>query len=90
MSIYRWAMKFGALILFITSLLIFLISIGANLMSGENAWSSVAGELNPSFPRIWFFMLAVINALSSSALTFFGACLLYRVDVALRGREAAE
>ena len=90
MSVYRVAMKYGAIILCIISLLIFLISVGANLMTGGNAWSSVAGNLDPSFPRAWFFMLAVINALTASALPFFGACLLYRVDVALGRQDASE
>jgi hypothetical protein len=91
MSLFRWAMKRGAAILFVLSLLIFVTSLVTQVMSGTGgAYTSFAAELNPNFPRAWFFLLAFIGALSSSALPFFGACLIDRADRALSRKEAAE
>ena len=91
MSLFRWAMKKAAAILFVVSLLIFVTSILTQLMSGSGgAYSSFAGQLSPKLPGVWFFLLAFVGALSTSALPFFGACLLDRVDRALNRGEGAE
>jgi hypothetical protein len=74
MSIYRWAMRNGAMILFVAALLIFVVSLAGQL---AGAFGGFGGQ---SPGRAWFFLAAFGNAFSSSALMFFGACLLYRLD----------
>jgi hypothetical protein len=89
--VYHWAMRNGAGILFAVSLLIFAISLaGSFLMPGS--LGSFPSEPGQSFERLGF-LLAIVGSLgtavSHSALTFFGACLLYRLDaVWVRGAMA--
>ena len=86
MSFYRWMMNNGAGILFLASLLIFAASLGGSF-AVPRPFPSEPGE---SLDRLGF-LLSLIGAfgtaVSHSALTFFGACLLFRLDAAW-GRKA--
>jgi hypothetical protein len=79
MRFYRWMMNRGAGILFLASLIIFFISSASSFrMQGSFA----DGE--PLSERLMFLLAAasaLTTAISNSALTFFGACFLYRFDV---------
>ena len=80
MSLYRWAMRNGAIILFVASLLIFVISF-ANyfFFSGAalNRALSEEGLTNSTFVLFWG---SVAQGLNSSVWPFLGACLLHRLD----------
>jgi hypothetical protein len=80
MTIFRWFMRNGAVILFTVSLLIFVISVAGQFALRDNSFGSYSSDPGQASARLWFLLAAVGNALSSSALTFFAACLLYRLD----------
>ena len=90
MSFYRWAMRKGAAILFVASLLIFVTGFVAQLLAPTGSYSWFGGDITPALPRLMFFLAAITNAISVSALTFFAACLLHRADLALAARQAAK
>jgi hypothetical protein len=81
-TFYRWMMERGAGILFIASLIMFAISfVGSFKMPG--GFGPFPGETEPPSERLMFLLSAAAafgTAISKSALTFFGACFLYRFD----------
>ncbi len=81
MSPYRWMMNNGAGILFATSLLLFAVSL-AGSFGTPRPFPSEPGQS----PERLMFLLSLVGglgtAVSHSALTFFGACFLYRLDSA--------
>ena len=90
MTIYRWAMRNGAGILFAASLLIFAISL-VGAFGAHSSFGPFPSEPGQSLGRLWFLASLVSafgTAVSHSALTFFGACFLYRLDVQFLGEEA--
>jgi hypothetical protein len=80
MTVFRWAMRNGAIILFVATLLIFVISF-ANyfLLTGAalNQTMSISGITQSKFVLSWG---SIATALSNSVWPFIGACLLYRMD----------
>jgi hypothetical protein len=77
MSFFRWAMRNGAAILFVTALLVFAISLVGQFLF---RWSPVgmtdlAGQ-GETPNRLWFFVSSVAQALSSSAMIFAAACVV--------------
>ncbi len=82
MTFYRWMMDRGAGILFFASLIIFVVSFVGSYRGPGTYFPSDQG---PQSDRLLFMLSlasAVGTAISHSALTFFGACFLYRLDVA--------
>jgi hypothetical protein len=83
MSFYRWAMRNGAAILFIASILIFVVSFSATFFQyGEMLARNMGAEVvTPSkvttFTSFW---AAFAEAATRSIWSFLGACLLYRLD----------
>jgi len=90
-TFYRWMMDRGAGILFLASLIIFLISlVGSFHMPG--GFGPFPADGGPPSERLWFLLSAAAafgTAISKSAVTFFGACFLYRLDRAW-GRSAGK
>ena len=87
MSFYRWMMVRGAEILFVASLLIFAISlVGSFGMPGS--FGRFPSDPGQSLDRLGF-LLAIVGAfgtaIAKSGLMFFGACLLYRLDLRWKG-----
>ena len=80
MNFFHWAMRKGAIILFVATLLIFVISF-ANyfFLSGEalNQALSVSGMTQSKFVLFWG---SLAQALNNSVWPFLGACLLHRLD----------
>ena len=80
MSFFHWTMRNGAIILFLATLLIFVVSL-ANyyFFSGEalNQALSVSGHTQSKFVIFWG---AVAQALNNCVWPFLGACLLNRLD----------
>ena len=84
MNFYRWMMDRGAGILFTASLIIFVISLVGSYR-GPATFGPFPSEVSPLSERVLFlFSVAAAfgTAISHSALTFFGACFLYRLDAA--------
>ena len=83
MSFYRWTMRNGATILFIASLLIFVVSFAASFfMYGSQLGRAVNAEgiTDEKVSIFTSFWAAFAQAGSSSVWSFLGACLLYRID----------
>lgn len=82
MTFYHWAMRNGAPILFATSLIIFMISLISSF-GMPNLGEFQSEPMRPfgqSMGGLWYLFSMVGNVVSRSALTFFGACFLYRLD----------
>jgi hypothetical protein len=83
MTFYRWAMRNGASILFVASLLIFVVSFAASFfLYGTHLGRALDAEgmtetKVTAFTNFWG---ALAQAASSSVWSFLGACLLYRFD----------
>jgi hypothetical protein len=82
MSFYRWAMRNGSVILFVTALLLFLVSFLGQFLLG---WSTTLHASLPDEPghapdRLVFVVSAVASALSQSALIFAGACIVHFLE----------
>jgi hypothetical protein len=83
MSFYRWAMRNGATILFVASLLIFAVSFAATFfVYGSHLGRAVneEGITDEKLSIFTSFWGAFAEAASSSVWSFLGACLLYRFD----------
>ena len=83
MSFFRWAMRNGATILFVASLLIFVVTFGAAFfMYGSQLGRAVNadGMTDQKVSIFTNFWGALAQAASSSVWSFLGACLLYRFD----------
>ncbi|HWC56963.1 MAG TPA: hypothetical protein VG434_08360 [Sphingomicrobium sp.] len=83
MSFYRWAMRNGAGILFVTALLIFVVTFGARFFLYGQELSSAMNAEGMTLPKINIFnsfWAAIGEAASRSVWSFLGACLLYRLD----------
>ena len=83
MSFYRWAIRNGAAILFIASLLIFVVSFSATFFRYGEMMASAMGAEGMTPPKVnvfTSFWAAIGEAASRSVWSFFGACLLCRVD----------
>jgi len=83
MSFYRWAMRNGAGILFVTALLIFIVSFSARFfLYGQELASAMntEGMTPPKMNIFTSFWAAIGEAASRGVWSFLGACLLYRLD----------
>jgi len=91
-SFYHWAMRNGAPILFAISLIIFVISVGSSvgMLNLGEFQSEPPRPFGESIGGLWNLFAMVGNALSRSALTFFGACFLYRLDAYFVSGAAAK
>lgn len=83
MSFYRWAMRHGSQILFVTALLVFIVSILGQIFIG---WSSTLRIQFPDEPghaseRLAFVVSMIASALSQSAITFAAACIVHSLEV---------
>ena len=90
MSFYRWAMRNGAGILFIFSILIFVVSFSAHFFLYGREFASAMNTEGMTPPKINIFTsfwAAFGQAASSSVWSFLGACLLYRLDRRWAGGE---
>jgi hypothetical protein len=87
MTFFRWVMRYGAAILFCVSLLIFVISfVNYFVLEGE-ALNRALAEEQYTNSKIVLFFGSLAQAASASVWSFFGACLLYRLDRYWGGRE---
>lgn len=95
MTFYHWAMRNGAPILFTASVIIFVISFVSSFASmgmpnlGEFE-SEPPGTIGGAAGHLWMLFGFFGSAMSRAALTFFGACFLYRLDVQFLGGAAAK
>jgi hypothetical protein len=73
-------MRAGALILFIASLLIFVIGFSTYFFVTGNALAQ--GLAGPSLLQSKFVLIciSIAEGLRNAVWSFFGACLLYRLD----------
>jgi hypothetical protein len=82
-SFYRWAIRNGAGILFIFSLLIFVVSFSEHFFLYRQEFASAMNTEGMTPPKVNIFTnfwAAIGQAASSSVWSFLGACLLYRLD----------
>ena len=85
MTIFRWAMRHGAAILFWISLIVFTVTIINQAFFDPTAHGmGFSGEPGQSPARAWFMVTTLTVALSNSALIFAGACI---VELLQRGSE---
>ena len=82
MTVYRWAMRNGAPILFFTSLLVFVVSLASQFVT---KWSILGGtdltmEAGQGPGRLWFLLATLVQAISNSATIFAAACIVYLLD----------
>jgi hypothetical protein len=89
MTAFRWFMRNGAPILFAISLIVFVVSFAGPSLR-PTGFGPVPSEPGQASARLWLLISTFANALSHCALTFFGACLLYRIDRHWPGGEAAK
>ena len=83
MTFYRWAMRNGAAILFLVSILIFVVSFAGRFFLYGSQFASAVNSEGMTEPKIGIFVNfweALAQAASSSVWSFLGACLLYRFD----------
>jgi hypothetical protein len=78
--VFRWLMRNGAPILFTISVLIFLMTVMVQLAAHNGQIGNVSMDTGQSGIGLIFLLATIGNALSNSAVTFFGACLLYPLD----------
>ena len=89
MSFFRWVMRYGAPILFCVSLLIFIVSfINYFVLEGEALHRGLF-EATYSNSKVVLFFGSLAQAASASVWSFFGACLLYRLEVRGTAREGS-
>jgi hypothetical protein len=82
-TFYRWAVRNGAKILFFASLLIFVVSFAARFFIFQPNFQSALSDQGITGPKVNIFTdfwTAFGQAASSSVWSFFGACLLHRLD----------
>jgi hypothetical protein len=82
-SFYRWAMRNGALILFVASLLIFAVSFSATFFRYGEMLAGAMGAEGMTPPKVSIFTsfwAAIGEAASRSVWSFLGGCFLYRLD----------
>lgn len=83
MKFYRWAMRNSAMILFLASLLIFVVSFASRFFlfgSELGAALNQSGMMDVKMNVLANFFGALGQAASASVWSFLGACLLYRLD----------
>jgi hypothetical protein len=85
MTVFRWFMRNGALILFLASLVIFIVSFGSSFFITGRAMEQL--DVGPAASRLWVFFGAVGQGLNNAVWSFLGACLLYRLDRRWPGGE---
>ena len=91
MSFYRWAIRNGAAILFVASILIFVVSFSATFFRYGEMLASAMGAEGMTAPKVNIFTsfwTAIGEAASRSVWSFLGACLLYRLDAHWGGSKA--
>jgi len=88
MSFYRWAMRNGAQVLFVFSLLVFIVAFVGQLALGWSAMdqSSFLGEPSQGRGGLWLVLSALASALQSSGTLFAAACIVHLLD----GRASAK
>jgi hypothetical protein len=82
-TFYRWSMRNGATILFVASLLIFVVSFASSFfLYGTQLGRAVNAEgmTDQKISIFTSFWGAFAQAASSSVWSFLGACLLHRLD----------
>ena len=92
MSIFRWAMRHGAVILFWTSLIVFAVTlISQTFFDPTSRGMGFPGEPGQSSARARFIVTTLTAALSNSALIFASACIVEllqrRSETRMGGRQ---
>ena len=87
MKFFRWAMRNGAVILFVATLLIFVISFANFFFFSGVAMNRALSEEGLTSSRLVLFWGSIAQGLNNSVWSFFGACLLYRLDRHWPGSE---
>jgi len=93
MSFFRWAMRYGAAILFVLALvqLVFGVIAVLQLYFTMGAGASYEGNAVSERPATMLMLVqALIGTFATPALTFFGALVINRLDLWLGDRKQAE
>ena len=88
MKFFAWAMRSAAAILFVMSLLIVAGTIGYHFyIYVETSRSIASGQMTMSPPlSASQFLLSTLTGLGSAAFPFFGAAIVWRLDLWLARR----
>ena len=81
MSFYRWAMRNGAVILFIGALLLFVISFANYFFLTGAAMNRALSEDGLTSSKFVLFWGAFAQATNNSVWPFLGACLIDRLNL---------
>jgi hypothetical protein len=79
-SFYRWAMRNASMVLFIVSVLIFVVSFANYFFLSGAAMNRALSEEGLTSSKFVLFWGAIAQAFGSSVWPFLGAGLLYRLD----------
>ncbi len=92
MSFYRWAMRYGAAILFVVALVQLLIGLIGPIKMLFSTTSQMASSLNytPGDFQLEMLLQMLFGALSNSIFTFFTALAINRADRWLDQRDNSE
>jgi hypothetical protein len=88
MTSFRWAMRHGARILFVSALLILVINFSIYFFLQADAYGQALALTNRTESKLILFWGALAQALEYSVWPFLGACLLYRFDLNRKGNQA--
>lgn len=83
MLIYNWSMRHASKILFIVSIVIFLIGFGQALLALKNASGDaiIAGEsVGAGLMSFLILLTGTFSALGAAAIPFIGAVAIHRWD----------
>jgi hypothetical protein len=79
-TVFRWAMRHGAMILFLATLLIFIASFANYFFFSGAALNRALSEEGLTNSKFVLFWGSIAQGLNNSVWSFLGACLLYRLD----------
>ena len=92
MNFFRWAMRNGAPILFVISLIVFVVALAGQFAMGWSSFNeaSFPGEPGHAPNRLWFLLSAFASSLSSCGTLFAAACVVHILDRRYSSKEAAD
>ena len=90
MSLYRWAMRNGSAILFVTAILVFVVHLSSQFIMRSNPSGPDLMEAGQGPSRLWFLAASIAQAISSSATIFAAACIVYWLEHRSARKDPAE
>ena len=80
MTYFRWTMRHGAPILFVTTMLIFVVNFAVYFFLQADAYGQALALSGRTESKLILFWGALAQSLEYSVWSFLGACLLFRLD----------